>query len=218
MIKFFWRGAALAALKSNVYSECIHIMERRKRMTQSDYRLLLAADKIKAQRKLFDEYINYVYTIAFNRLRSCGSREDIDECVSDIFAEVFSSYKPVANLDADMKGFIGTVALRKSAAYYRRLGRDNTALSLDSETAIGIPSPDDITAVSELNETRRILLRLIYDLGEPDSTIIIQKYYYGRTSREIAHIVPLSPSMIRVHSSRALKKLRRLLEDKDITI
>ncbi|MBR3422254.1 MAG: sigma-70 family RNA polymerase sigma factor [Ruminococcus sp.] len=187
-------------------------------MTQSDYRLLLAADKIKAQRKLFDEYINYVYTIAFNRLRSCGSHEDIDECVSDIFAEVFSSYKPVANSDADMKGFIGTVALRKSAAYYRRLSRDNTALSLDSETAVSIPSPDDITVDSELNEIRRILLRLIYDLGEPDSTIIIQKYYYGRTSREIAQIVPLSPSMIRVRSSRALKKLRRLLEDKDITI
>ena len=46
-------------------------------MKQSEYQKLLTTDKNKAQRNLFNEYLNYVYTIVFNRLRSSGSREDI---------------------------------------------------------------------------------------------------------------------------------------------
>ena len=187
-------------------------------MKHSEYQELLETDKNKAQKALFMEYLNYVYTIVFNRLRSCGSREDMDECVSDIFNDIFSSYKSRPDTSGDIKGFVGTVALRKAAAYYHRLCRNANAVSLDDRHAPDIPSSENISAAAEANETRRILLKLIDSLGEPDSTIIIQKYYYGRSSREIAGTVPLSPAMIRVRMSRALKKLRKLLSDNDITI
>ncbi len=187
-------------------------------MKHSEYRQLLKTDKSKAQRAVFDEYLNYVYTIAFNRLRSCGSKEDIDECVSDIFTDVFASYeyRPVTN--DDIKGFISTVAVRKSAAYYNRLCKNTKNISLDDELTNVFPSMDNITEEAEQNETRRNILKLIESLGEPDSTIIMQKYYYGRNSREISKFVSLSPAMIRVHNSRALKKLRKLLLDNDIFI
>lgn len=201
-----------------IMNEFIHIRERREQMKHSEYRKLLENDKSAAQRALFRDYLNYVYTIVFNRLRSCGSREDIDECVSDVFTDVFASYENKSNKTDDMKGFILTVALRKAAAYYHRLCRNKTVASLDDETAKDVPSEEDISVAAEQSETRKLLLRLIESLGEPDATIIIQKYYYGRNSREISEIVPLSPAMIRVRSSRALKKLRKLLADNDISI
>jgi RNA polymerase sigma-70 factor (ECF subfamily) len=80
-------------------------------MKQSEYHKLLTEDKNKAQRELFNEYLNYVYTIVFNRLRSSGSREDIDECVSDVFADVFNSYEYSPDMTGDMKGFISTIAI-----------------------------------------------------------------------------------------------------------
>ena len=187
-------------------------------MKHSEYQKLPEKDKSKAQRKIYDEYLNYVYTIVFNRLRSCGSREDIDECVIDTFTDVFGSYKCKQTGSDDMKGFIATVALRKAAAYYHRLCKNTSNVSLDDETKDTIPSTENVTESAEINETRRIFLKLIESLGEPDSTIIIQKYYYGRSSREIAEFVSLSPAMIRVRNSRALKKLRRLLSDNDILI
>lgn len=187
-------------------------------MTHSEYRLIMKTDKKKAQRTLFDEYLNYVYTIVYDRLRSCARREDIDECVSDVFADVYSSYDSEIVITGDIKGFIGTVAYRKSAAYYNRLCRSNAAVSLYDDIADMLPSDDNISEIAEQNEVRRILLELIHSLGEPDSTIIIQKYFYNRTSREIAGSVPLSPVMIRVRSSRALKKLRKMLLDADISL
>ncbi len=187
-------------------------------MTHSEYRLLLKADKAKAQQALFNEYLNYVYAIVFNRLRSCGTREDIGECVIDVFMEVFSSYDHRDDLFGDIKGFIGVVAYRKSTTRFRQLYKNRANISLDDEHTDDIPSYENIAENAEQSELHRTLLELIKSLGKPDSTIIIEKYYYGRSSAEIGRLVHLSPMMVRVRSSRALKKLRKLLSDMDITI
>ena len=42
-----------------------------------------------AHQTLFDEYYNYVGTIVINHLRNVGTQEDIQECISDVFAKVF---------------------------------------------------------------------------------------------------------------------------------
>jgi len=187
-------------------------------MTHSEYRNRLKNDRQAAQRKLFDDYLNYVYTIVFSRLRSCGSREDVDECVSDVFAEVFSSYDDKIEVSGDMKGFIGTVASRKAAAFYNRLCRKSREVALDEELTDTVKGEEDVSAEAEKNEQRKVLLELIESLGEPDSTIIMQKYFYGRKSPEIAGSVKLSPAMVRVRCSRALKKLRKLLDEKNFSL
>ena len=180
-------------------------------MKQSEYHDLLETDKSKAQRVLFDEYLNYVYTIAFNRLRSCGSLEDVDECVSDIFKDVFDSYEYKPNQHDDIKGFIATVALRKSAAYYHKLCKNKNSISLDDENSNSFPSNENISESAEKEEIRQTLLKLIDSLGEPDSTIIIQKYYYNRSSDDIAEMVDMKPAAVRKRVSRAVKKLREML-------
>ena len=72
-------------------------------MTHSEYRLLLKTDRTKAQRALFNEYLNYVYAIAYNCLHSCVSREDIGDCVLDVFMDVFSFYDEKCDLSGDVK-------------------------------------------------------------------------------------------------------------------
>jgi len=156
--------------------------------------------------------------IVFNRLRGCGSREDIGDCIIDVFMDVFSSYDHKSDIDGDVKGFIGTVAFRKAANYYRRLSKKSPGISLDDGLAEAIPSDENIPEATETGELRTILLDLIESLGKPDSTIILEKYFYGSSTLDIAKIVHLSPITVRVRSSRALKKLRKLLADKDITI
>ena len=187
-------------------------------MTHDEYRMLLKKDKEKAQRIIFDEYLNYVYTIVFSRLRSCAVREDIDECISDVFADVFSSYDTDKLVTGDIKGFIGMIAGRIATDYYRRICKMPLAVPIGEDDTAYISSEEDVEQNAEQNELRGILLDMIERLGEPDSTIIINKYFYKQTSKEIAEKVPLSPVMIRVRSSRALKKLRKMLSDKGITL
>ena len=61
-------------------------------------------------------------------------------------------------------------------------------------------------------ELRTTLLKCIERLGEPDSTIIMQKYFFMRSSKEIGELVSMTPENVRVRNGRALDKLRKQLE------
>jgi RNA polymerase sigma-70 factor (ECF subfamily) len=165
----------------------------------------------KAQTALFDEYLNYVYAIVYNKLRSCGSREDIEECVGDTFSAVFISYDKEGKFNGNLKGFIGTIASRKAVQMFRRLSsKSNSTVYIEDETTEFADS-ERIEENAERSEIRSLMLRLIKSLGEPESTMVIQKYYYNMNSTEIAQKHSLSPAVVRVKCSRALKKLKELL-------
>ena len=187
-------------------------------MTHKEFRSKSRLSTETAHKELFEEYCSYVYTIVYNRLRSCVSREDIEECVCDVFADVYIYYDDSKEIEGDISGFIGTIARRKSAEIYKRSAVRSEAVSMDDESLYMISSDQDIEAEAEKNERRRTVLDKIRELGEPDSTIIVQKYYYGRTAKEIAEMVALTPENVRVRSGRAVKKLREMLEKAGITM
>ena len=181
-------------------------------MTDTQFRELLNKSPHTAHRTLFDEYYNYVYTIVFNRLRSTASREDVEECISDVFSDVFLSYDEHNSHSGDLKGFISAIANRRSVDMFRRITSKNKgAVSLDDELSSQIPSDVRVEDETEKRETCNAVLDAVKSLGEPDTTIIIQKYYYNRSSDEIAEMVEMRPSAVRKRVSRAVKKLRDML-------
>ena len=59
-------------------------------------------------------------------------------------------------------------------------------------------------------EFREALLREIKALGEPDSTILLRKYYFSESSREIAAALNLTVSSVDTRTHRAIQKLRSI--------
>lgn len=176
-------------------------------MTDSELNALLRQSEQTGHAALFREYGGYVYAIVYGKLRGCGSREDAEECVSDVFAEVFRSYDSDSTHDGDLKGLIGTIARRKAIDTYRRL----SVKPEQTELHEGLPSEENVAETAEAAEQSRILMQCIEALGEPDAAIIIQKFYYRRNSKEIAASLDLKPSAVRMRCSRALKVLKKEL-------
>ena len=188
-------------------------------MTHEEYKKASDHSKEEAQRIIFNEYFKYVYTIVFSRLRSCASREDIEECVGDVFADVYIHYDSSKAVGEDISGFIGTVARNKAADMYRKLTRKRfTFVSVDDEDVPEQEAPENTEADYEKKELRSSLMNCISLLGEPDSTIIMQKYFFMRSSQEIADKVSLTPEAVRMRCSRALKKLREKLTAMNISL
>ena len=163
-------------------------------------------DKLKhspddGHRALFDHYYNYVYAITLRILRGNVSMSDIEECVIDTFADIMLNYDP--DKSGSLKAYIGTVANRKS----------NNTISIDSDDFGELVSGTDVEQTAENNNVSEALINAIKALGEPDSIIIIQKYFYDRKSSEIAKIVGLSSTAVRARISRAMKKLKKVLAD-----
>ncbi len=163
---------------------------------------------------LFEQYKKYVYTIVWNTIRKNATYEDAEECVSDIFANVFLNYKEMEI--GSYKAYIGTVAKRMSVNYFRKITSENKYYSESSEIFNSASSDENIELNTEISEMNRILYNRIQKLGEPDSTIVIQRYYYKRKSNDIAKQVNLSPVSVRVRLNRSLKKLKKMLIDDGI--
>ena len=182
-------------------------------MTYDEYDRLQSKSPEQAHAALFDEYYRYVKTIVFNRLRSF-SNEDIEECISDVFADVFFrlSNDP---LTGDIKVFIGTLARNKSIDHFRKHSRNaGKTVSLEDDNMPEFRSGEDIAGENEKKELRRILMDCITSLGEPDSSIIIKKFYYDMDSKQIAGDLSMKPSAVRMRCSRAAAKLKDLLATK----
>ena len=97
---------------------------------------------------------------------------------------------------------------------FRRLcSKKADTLSIDGDEAMQLSSDERVDELAERAETGHALLDAVRSLGEPDSTIIIQKYYYGRNSADIAGMVGMKPAAVRKRTSRAMDKLKKLLTD-----
>ena len=187
-------------------------------MTDNELRLLMADSVQKCHRAVFDKYCNYVYAIAFKILKSCGSREDVEECVSDVFMKIYKLLDKNIDFADNFKAYIATVTRNTAIDSFRRISlRNSRTAYLDDNTIGELRDSSDLTEKSENKEQSRIILGKIKELGDPDSTIIIQQYYYNRTAKEISKSVSMSAAAVQKCSSRARQKLRSLLTEAGIT-
>ena len=185
-------------------------------MTVKEINDLIRRSPDELYRALLKELGRYVYVIVFNKLRSCGTNEDIEECVSDVFAELFVAVEEGGV--NDVKKLAGAIANRRAVDHFRRLtAAGKNTVSVDDEEFPEMADAFDVEGMSENSEMRRILLREINSLGEPDSTILMQKFYYNRTSAEIGKTVRMTASSVRSRCTRAIERLRTSLMAAGIT-
>ena len=56
------------------------------------------------------------------------------------------------------------------------------------------------------------MIESIIGLGEPTASIVIQKYYYGMTAKEIGQWAGLSKNAVEKRLKRGLEKLKTVLQ------
>ena len=181
-------------------------------MTESQLHMLMQQQPEQGRRALFDTYYHYVYAIAFRRINGIGTHEDVEECVIDVFHETFARFDTIGS--DSLKAYIGTVARNRACNTCRYLlAKSRKSEPLDEDAAAALPSAEDVAASAEQAELHHRLVQSICALGEPDSVILIQKFYYGRSAGEIARIIGKSPAFVRNRCSKALKRLRTELSE-----
>ena len=202
-------------LSASVIYECI---QRSETMTDKELRRTMEQSPEEGRRGLFDEYCGYVHAICANKLRGCGTSEDIDECISDSFAALFRYLDSHTDTDGELKGIVGTIAKRTAISYFRRLSsKSDTMVSIDSDDFGELASGIRVEETAESSALREAVLDCVNSLGEPDSAIIVYFYYYGMKTGQIASLLGLSAAAVQQRLSRARKKLREKLSEAGIT-
>ena len=175
---------------------------------------LLHRDPSAGMEQLMNQYAGLVYAVVRGRLtESFGVSSDIDDCVADVFSQFFTELSKYDPSISSIKSYLCAMARYRATDIYRKRERQRGDISLDDEDCI-IQIADD----TDLDEDmlRLQVLSAVKELGEPDSSIIIRKYYLGESSKDIAHALNMSVSNVDTRTHRALNKLRKLFGGSEI--
>jgi RNA polymerase sigma-70 factor (ECF subfamily) len=171
---------------------------------------LLLTEPEKGLIEIMDRYTPFVYTIVHGKL-SLTCKNDIEECVSDVFYELYKTRNSINLEKGSLKAYIAVLAKRKAIGVFRKSGKWAGEVYIDGAEGEWIADSADVEQGVIDCETRRELLRNVKSLGEPDSSIIIRKYYYGQSSKVISKALGLKVNTVDKKVSRALVKLREAL-------
>lgn len=176
-------------------------------MTDSELRALSKTFPAQGHRALYEKYANYAYAVISRYLAECGSREDIEDCFVETFTMVLRHFEDISG--DSLKAYIGTAARNRAISCRSRLkGQKNKTVPFDDVSEPGVTYVQEQLEQKELEQK---MMQEIKALGEPEATILVQKYFYGRKMAEIGRMVGLSANAAQVRCSRALKQLRKKL-------
>lgn len=182
-------------------------------MTQEELLMLIRSDKDKGMQAILNQYSALVYKIAWSKLSSLCSAQDIEEAVSDVFIEFYRCAESIDLEKGSLTSFIMLLAQRRSVDAFRKFTRLQYMYSLVDNIAVENERTED--TILQIEE-RQELFNAILALGEPDSTIIFRRYYFGETYEEIGKRLTMSANAVNKRCLRALDRLRLMMKGENI--
>ena len=178
---------------------------------------LLHKDPNAGMEQLLNQYTGLVYAVVKSKLDdSYYVSSDIEDCVTDVFSKFYAELSDYDSKISSIKTYLCVIARNHAINVAKKRSLEG-GISLDDEQSL-LQIADDVMIDSELadEELRREVIRAVEDLGEPDSSIIFRKYYYGESSKEIARATGLSVSNADTRTHRALNKLRKMFGGNEV--
>lgn len=172
-------------------------------MTDKELLKKLKKDKNSGLSVAIKLYSGLLYKIAAAVILPVGTKEDVEECVSDSFLRFFGE---IDNLDlekASIKSYLALITRRRAIDFYRRLRQDKEHISQSTEDT-DLPSGDFTLNL----ERKQLLFSAVKNLGEPDTTIITRKYLLGETASQIARELNMSEAAVQKRLERSREKLK----------
>ena len=186
-------------------------------MDESKLLQLLRKDPNTGMKKLMDMYAGLVYAVIARMLPNPGDfTSEMEGCVADVFSEFYCELHKYDPQKSSIKTYLCVMARNNAIDLLRRNEKRIGQLSLDDESAvISLPEEESLENAIQEKQLRQRLVQLIKDLGEPDCSILLRKFYYRQPSKEIARDLGLAVSTVDTRTHRALAKLRKQLGGMD---
>ncbi len=153
---------------------------------------------------LMDRYGGLVYFVVRGIL-SGFPEDDIEECVSDVFFYIYQNRNRLKFEKQGIKSYLAVTAKHIAIDKMRRYRRIPEPVSDLVFESVRTDCLVEETALS--NVEREELIRWIKNLGEPDSTILIAKYFVGMTCGEIGKLTGMRANTVAQRAVRAVKQL-----------
>lgn len=154
------------------------------------------------QERIYAEFKDRVTRYICGKISNIHDAEDI---VSDVFVKVFNGLANYDESKSSLSTWIYTITRNTLADHFR-------TSKYFCEIPEELCSKDDVEGVLLNEEMLDCLANALLQLEKRERDIIILHYYSGKTLKEIAEMINVSYSYIKLLHANALKVLREIMD------
>jgi len=148
--------------------------------------------------EVYDAYAVMLYKIAFVYF---GNPYDSEDAVQEVFAKYLKKAPPFKD-ETHERAWLIRVTQRQCLDMLKSPSRRSTELSEET-----------LFADEEDRELKTEVFRLLNTLPPKNKTVVVLYYYYGYSVREIAQMLKLSQSAVKMRLKRSREQLKTEWED-----
>lgn len=157
-----------------------------------------------AMQKIICRYSRLLWSIVGAVLSQVGTTEDMEECVADVFIDLWEHPQKYDESRGSLKAWLSVIARNKAIDRYRQKTKIQT-----------IPLEETVLAqmgVEPEMENREELQEALAELTEEEREILLRRYVYQQKPKEMAVALGLSVKQIENRLYRIKAKMRKQME------
>jgi len=164
--------------------------------------------------RLFDKYYSGIFRFVYHSTLDHAVTEDL---TSNVFFSAFRRLGLFRRRRIPFRAWLYRIATNELRMHYRKQKRMSAANAgpVDPEGAAAVPSADTVAADSD---DYRLLQRALLDLGEKYRTVIVLRYFEGKSLSEICEITNKQEGTVKSQLHRALAQLKDVLVRAGLTL
>lgn len=161
----------------------------------------------------FSEVYNEYYLKVFRYIRGkITSYHEAEDLTQEIFAACYQSFDKFDPEKASVGTWVYVIMNNRLKNYYRDK-KDHASLD-DDESFLEIASEEVLEESVLLEEQKHVLMEAMETLSERERQIVMNTYFYKKTSAETAAMLQMTAGNVRVVLNRSLIKIREYFESK----
>ena len=159
---------------------------------------------------MIDTYSKLLWVIVGGILGKVGTTQDIEECISDVYVQVWKNPESFNQQKGSLKTFLAIIARSKALDTYRKLSKSKI---VELDEAIK-STDDDLLDYIVDKEMCQELYTAIESLTEPNKEIVIRRFFFEERPASIAKSTSLPIKEVENRLYQSKLKLREKLGGK----
>ncbi|GAA3400064.1 sigma-70 family RNA polymerase sigma factor [Paenibacillus hodogayensis] len=160
-----------------------------------------------ALESVMDLHADAVYGLVSRILRSVWLKEDIEECVSDVFMACWNKIGDYDPGRGTLRTWLLLIAKFKALDYRRKMSGKTEFDAFPDDS----PGAELTERTVLAKEEREEMMRIVNAFSPLDRVIFYKRYFYYESFQTIANSVGLTPKAVECRLSRARKLLKQRL-------
>lgn len=179
------------------------------KIDDDNYLIELRNKNPKALKYVMEKYMKLLYGIGLQIIGSCGTREDVEECVQDSFIYSWNNIRNYSEERGSFKNWL-MIICRSQCLNKRKTLLKTTNLVDISEVDVEDEQIIEIELIQK--EDRQQVIKAIKDLGEIDREIFIRKYFFYEAADSICKSLSITRTTFDNRIYRGKKKIKELMK------